>query len=68
VESNLHFNGRLIAASQVRIQSRRQHLGQHSNRCASTMHPAHESGMHIAGCERQNIVQKLLMDRAQIGG
>ncbi len=55
----------MIPAGQIRIQPGREHFRQHSRRVAAAMHPPHETRVHVAGGIRQDLFQKLLVDRAQ---
>ena len=40
------------------FEPRRQHLRQHAYGCAAAMNPAHESGVHVAGGEGQDIAHE----------
>ena len=45
----LDLDRRVVAAAEIGVQPAGQHLGQHADRRAAAMHPAHEAGMQIAG-------------------
>ena len=63
----LHFDRDVVAAAQVRVETGRQHLGQDSGGRSPAMHPAHESGMHIAGRVRQDVVHEAAVNLRKIG-
>ena len=63
----LDLDRRLIAASQIGIQSRGQHFRQHANRRTPAMHPAHKAGMNITCGEGQDIAHELFMNGGKIG-
>ena len=64
----LHFDRDVIAAAQVRVETGGQHLGHDANGRSPAMHPAHESGVHIAGRVRQDVVHESAVNLRQIGG
>ncbi len=64
----LHFDGNVIASTQVGVQRGSQHFRQHSNRSAAAMHPAHETGMHITGRVGQDVAHEFVMNGGQVGG
>ncbi len=63
----LHFHRHVIAPAEIGVQSARQHFGQHTHRRAAAMHPAHETGMHIARRIRHDVIGELLIGVFQFG-
>ncbi len=57
----------MIAATQVGVQPRRQHLRQHTGGRAAAMHPAHEAWMHVARRIRQDVPHELLVYGSESG-
>ena len=53
----------VLAAAHVRVETGRQHLGQHPERGAVPHHPAPEARMHVAHRIRQDVGAKILVDR-----
>ena len=61
----LHFQRNLIAPAYVGVQPGSQHLGQHADRRAAAMHPAHKTRMPIAHCVGQDVLHKLIVQIRQ---
>jgi len=47
----LHNDRHVVAAAEIGVEPRGEHLRQHSNNCSAAMHPAHECRMEVAGRE-----------------
>jgi len=58
----------MIAAAEIGIEACRQHFRKHAGHVATTMHPAHETGVRIAGGVRKDVTHELVMHDGQIGG
>ena len=59
----LDVDAHVLAAAHVRVETGRQHLGQHPQRGAVPHHPAPEARMHVAHRIRQDVGAKILVDR-----
>ncbi len=62
----LDFDGRVVAAAEVRIEAGGQHLRQHGRGIAAAVHPAHEARVHVAGGIGQHVSHELAVDLSEV--
>ncbi len=57
----------MIAAAEVGVDARRQHLREHPHRRAAALHPPHEARVAIAAGVGQHVAQELGVHGGQLG-
>ena len=45
----------MVTSAEIGVQAAGQHLGQHARRRSATLHPSHETRMHVAARIRQDM-------------
>ena len=61
----LDFDRRVVAAAAIGIHARGQHLGERADGGAAALHPAHETGMRVAGGIRLDAFLEIAIDRVE---